>query len=79
MLTKNDLIAIKTIVKDEVNSIVKTEIKSVKSEISELRSEMEINNNTLVELITTGFASHEVQFDSHHQRISHLEEVVFKT
>ena len=81
MLTKTDLQAIKSIVKDEVKkeiSGVKGEINRVREEVGGLRSEMEKNNNTLIELITTGFASHETRYVDYEQRISHLEGVTFK-
>ncbi|PIP85821.1 hypothetical protein COZ40_01615 [Candidatus Roizmanbacteria bacterium CG_4_10_14_3_um_filter_39_13] len=85
MLTKGDLAAIKTIVQDEVKIIVKKEVKViVKTEVGELRTEMNklrteimvgMNENTkdLVELITTGFSTHESLLDNHETRIVHLE------
>ena len=89
MLTKNDLLAIKTIVKDEVKAIVKTEVKAIvrtevksamspeikrlDNSIAELRSDMNRNNNDLVELITAGFSSFQTQFEDHEVRITHLE------
>ncbi len=69
---------VKTIVKDEVGSIVKTELTGVYGAISELRDELNKNTNTLVELITSGFSTHEAMFQNHEQRITHLETASFK-
>jgi hypothetical protein len=77
MLTKGDLSAIKSIVrgeiKDEINGLrteLKDEIKDVRTE---LISAMNKNTDDLVEIITTGFSTHEAQYQNHEVRIIHLE------
>jgi len=130
MLTKGDLSAIKSIVKDEVRTIVKGEIENVRTEMKDLRTELKdevnglrievkneikglgieikglgteiknvrtelkediknvrteiltyIKKNTddLVEMINTGFSTHEVLRQDHEERIIRLEKTTFPT
>jgi len=74
MLTKGDLSAIKSIVVHEVKSIVKQEIDTLKIELDK---KMDNNTNELIELIVSGFKSHDADFQGHEHRIIRLEQVTF--
>ena len=57
-------------VPDEMATELKDEIKDVRTE---LISAMNKNTDDLVEIITTGFSTHEAQYQNHEVRIIHLE------
>lgn len=71
MLTKGDLQAIKTIVKDEV--------RDIRTDLVALRSDMDKNTKDLTDLILAGFSTHEPMLSNHEKRITNLEKVTFKS